>query len=155
MMKIIKNIIITTFLFIIFITMPVKAEERTINIFINRWDIQLTNEEIEILARIVQLECGEDIKENKYATVETIFNRIIDPRYPNNLIEVLSQQGQFSTWKNRNIKEAIPSKDTYESVLMVLSGKTYILSYDILKFNNKPIGNNPIKIGKHYYGSQK
>ena len=47
---------------------------------------------------------------------------------------------------------ATPSIDTYQSVVMVLTGQTNILPFDNLKFNNQPIGNNPIKIGNQYYG---
>ena len=147
----IKKIIIVALLFVTFTITTVRAEETPVN----RWNIQLTADEIELVSRIVQLECGHDIKESKYATIETIFNRIFDPRYPNTVEEVLSQKGQFSTWKNRNIAKATPTDDTYECVAMVLNGQTNILEYDRLKFNNKPIGQNPIKIGAQYYGSQK
>ena len=148
-MKMIKKIIIATLLFTVFTTTKVKAEH------INRWGIQLNMDEIELVSRIVQLECGHDIREGKYATIETIFNRVFDPRYPNTIEEVLSQKGQFSTWKNRNISKATPTEDTYECVAMVLNGQTNVLEYDRLKFNNKPIGQNPIKIGAQYYGKQK
>ena len=148
----IKKIIIVALLLVTFTTTTVKAEEIPI---INRWGITLTADEIELVSRIVQLECGHDIKESKYATIETIFNRMFDPRYPNTVEEVLSQKGQFSTWKNRNIAKATPTDDTYECVAMVLNGQTNVLEYDRLKFNNKPIGQNPIKIGAQYYGSQK
>ena len=147
----IKKIIIVALLLVTFTTTTVRAEET----LVNRWNIQLTADEIELVSRIVQLECGHDIRESKYATIETIFNRIFDPRYPNTLEEVLSQKGQFSTWKNRNIAKATPTDDTYECVAMVLNGQTNVLTYDRLKFNNKPIGQNPIKIGAQYYGSQK
>ena len=150
-MKIIKKLTIVALLLITFTAIPIKANEPVEN----RWNIQLTAEEFETLSRIVQLVCGYDIKESKYATTETILNRIYDPRYPNTLIEVLSQKGQFSTWGKINSKKAIPTNDTYECVLMVLSGQTNILEYDRLKFNNHPIGQKPIKIGKQYYGSQK
>ena len=146
-MKMIKKLIVTTLLLLIFTTTNVKAQ--------NRWNISLTAEEIELVSRIVQLECGHDIRESKYATIETIFNRIFDPRYPNTVEEVLSQQGQFSTWRNRNIEQANPNLDTYESVFMVLNGQTNVLSFDRLKFNNEPIGYSPIKIGGQYYGRQK
>lgn len=146
-MKMIKKIVIMTFIFLFFTTTNIKAE--------NRWNIQLTMDEVELISRIVQLECGYDIRESKCATIETIFNRILDPRYPNTVEEVLSQKGQFSTWKNRNIAKATPTDDTYECVAMVLNGQTNVLEYDRLKFNNRPIGQNPVKIGKQYYGSQK
>ena len=148
----IKKIIIVALLLVTFTTTTVRAEETPV---VNRWNIQLTADEIELISRIVQLECGHDIRESKYATIETIFNRIFDPRYPNTVEEVLSQKGQFSTWKNRNIAKATPTEDTYECVAMVLNGQTNVLEYDRLKFNNRPIGQNPIKIGAQYYGSQK
>lgn len=151
MKKLIKILIVSSLLFITLFAKNVKAENE-ITVFINRWNIQLTAEEIEILSRIVQLECGCDIQQSKCATVETIFNRMVSPKYPNTLIEVLSQKGQFSTWKNRNITEATPTADTYSCVIMVLNGQTNVLEIDNLKFNNKPIGKNPIKIGKQYYG---
>ena len=130
-----KILVVSSLLFITFSSKNVKATE--MNIFINRWNIQLTSEEVEILSRIVQLECGYDIRESKFATVEIILNRMIDPRYPNTLTEVLSQRGQFSTWKNVNSTRAIPTKDTYDCVIMVLNGQTNILEIDRFKFNNK------------------
>ena len=144
-----KILIVSSLLFITFFTTKVKAEEI---VPVNRWGIELTMEEIELLGRIVQLECGHDIRESKYATIETIFNRIFDPRYPNTLEEVLSQKGQFSTWKNRNISKANPTHDTYVCISMVLNGQTNVLEMDSMKFNNKPIGKNPKKIGAQYYG---
>ena len=118
----------------------------------NRWDIQLTADEVELLARIVQLECGHDIRDGKYATIETIFNRIKSEKFPNTLEEVLSQKGQFGTWRNRNIEQATPNLDTYEAIFVVLNGQTNVLGFDRLKFNNVPIGYHPIKIGGQYYG---
>lgn len=119
---------------------------------LNRWNIYLTIEEIEMLSRIVQLEAGGEIIESKYATIETILNRIYSEKYPNTLEEVLSQKGQFSTWENINIDKANPTEDTYIAVTNVLIGKSDVLEMDRLKFNNKPIGKNPIKIGNQYYG---
>ena len=146
-----KILIVSSLLFVTFFTTNVKAEDGAI-IPANRWGIMLTMEEIDLLGRIVQLECGHDIHESKYATIETIFNRIADTRYPNTLEEVLSQKGQFSTWKNRNISKATPTEDTYACISMVLNGQTNVLEMDSMKFNNRPIGKNPIKIGAQYYG---
>lgn len=144
MKMLIKILITSSLLFLTFFATNVKA--------INRWNIELSLEETEILARIVQLECGYDTQESKCATIETIFNRIFNEQYPNTLVEVLSQKGQFSTWKNRNIAEATPTDDTYICINMVLNGETNVLEMDNLKFNNKPIGKHPIKIGAQYYG---
>lgn len=145
-MKFIKKILILLIVFNVFISVKtVNAEEQA-----NRWNIVLSEDEIDLLACIVQLEDGNDIIESKYAVVETIFNRIYSLNYPNTLEEVLSQKGQFSTWKNRKISN--PTEDTYKAIYDVLYGKTNVLEFRRLKFNNKPIGYSPIKIGKQYYG---
>ena len=156
MKKTIKMITLLLF-FTIILSTNINAETKDFNITHgnNRWNIQLTIEEVEMLARIVQLECGHDIRDGKYAVIETIFNRMKDERYPNTLEEVLSQKGQFGTWLNRDIEEANPNLDTYESIFVVLNGQTHILSFDRLKFNNEPIGYKPIKIGGQYFGRQK
>ena len=146
-----KFLIVIIFTFLAFTT-KVKANDAIPIMPMNKWNIYLTIEEIEVLSRIVQLEAGGEIRESKYATIETILNRIVSERYPNTLLEVVSQKGQFSTWKNVMTARATPSIDTYQSVVMVLTGQTNILPFDNLKFNNQPIGNNPIKIGNQYYG---
>lgn len=151
-MKIVK--VLTKFLIVLiftFLAFTTKVKANDI-IPMNKWNIYLTFEEIEVLSRIVQLEAGGEIKESKYATIETILNRIVSEKYPNTLLEVVSQNGQFSTWKNVMSIKATPSIDTYQSVVAVLTGQTNILTFNNLKFNNKPIGNNPIKIGNQYYG---
>lgn len=142
-----KFLIVSIFTFLAFTT-EVKANV----IPVTKWNIQLTLEEVELLSRTVQLEAGGEIAEGKYATAETILNRITSDKYPNTLIEVLSQKGQFSTWKNISSIKATPTIDTYQAIVMVLTGQTNVVAYNTLKFNNKPIGNNPIKIGNQYYG---
>lgn len=142
-----KFLIVLIFVSLIFTT-KVKADV----IPIVKWNIQITTEEIELLSRVVQLEAGGEIRESKYATVETILNRVASPKYPNTLTEVLSQKGQFSTWKCVTSAKATPSLDTYQAVAMVLTGQTNVLPFDNLKFNNRPIGSNPVKIGNQYYG---
>lgn len=147
MRKLISFLIVAIFAVVIN-GVDVKAETP----YQNKWNIYLTPVEIELLSRTIQLEAGGEIKESKYATVETILNRIISNKYPNTLIEVLSQNGQFSTWKYITTTKATPTSETYQCVATVLIGQTNVLGYDNLQFNNKPIGNNPIKIGNQYYG---
>lgn len=149
-MKTIK--VLSKFLIILSATLLFTINVKADTIPIPKWNIQITHEEIELLSRIVQLEAGGEIRESKYATTETILNRVASPKYPNTLTEVLSQKGQFSTWKNVMSTRATPSIDTYQSVAMVLTGQTNVLPFDNLKFNNRPIGSSPVKIGNQYYG---
>ena len=109
----------------------VKLPENTTN----RWSVELTEEEYELVARIGMLECGGEPDLGQQAVFEVIFNRVFHEKYPNDVIEVLSQKGQFSTWKNRNIKRATPTEAIYRNLDLVLAGQTNILPYETVYFS--------------------
>lgn len=116
----------------------------------NRWNLVLTEEECINISKIVELEYGNGSYEAKCAVAETILNRVVDPRFPNSVEEVISSPGQFSTYKR--IGKCIPSEDTNLCVVDVLFGKTNVLPMDYVYFNNQPIGKDIIQIGGHYHG---
>ena len=121
----------------------------------NRWDIILTQNEIDLLARIVMLEAGGEPTLGQEAVVEVIFNRLYLEDFPNTLEDVLSQPKQFSTWKNRNLDAATPTDEVYNSIDNVLSGETHILPYETVYFGvsaeNK---NKQTVIGNHVFCNQ-
>lgn len=131
---------------------PETATEETMLTLENRWNITLTEEEINLLARIVWLEsCGEP-QEGQEAVVEVIFNRMASDKFPDSLYDVLSQQNpvQFCSWKNREIAE--PTEKEYQSIYNVLEGKTNILRNDTLYFSTEPLTPNlDRKIGGHSF----
>lgn len=133
-------------------TSNVKAEASSLTEFVptNRWGIVLTQNEIVDLAKIVQLEYGNGSYEAKVAVAETIFNRMVDPRFPDTLEGVISQSGQFGTYRRKD--KADVSEDTYMVVIDVLFGKTDVLPNDYVYFNNRPIGKEIIQFGGHYHG---
>lgn len=116
----------------------------------NRWDITLTLEEIDLLARIVWAEARGECEEGQEAVVEVIFNRMVSNEFPDNLTLVLSQNGQFSTWEIRN--NATNYDKQIDIVNRVLAGKTNVLDIDVLYFAMSPLGNDIVKhIGCHYF----
>lgn len=102
---------------------------------VNRWGLELTEDEYELVARIGMLECGGEPDRGQQAVFEVIFNRVYHDKYPNTVTEVLSQKGQFTTWKNRNIKRANPSDKIYRNLDAVLAGETNILPYETVYFS--------------------
>lgn len=130
----------------------VEADEPLQQEYHNRWNITLTKEEIDLLARIVWLEaCGEPQK-GQEAVVEVVFNRIASEQYPNTLYDVLSQKNpvQFCSWKNRDI--AKPTEKEYQSIYQVLNGNTNILRNDTLYFSTEPLTPRlDVKIGGHSF----
>ena len=131
---------------------PETATEETMLTLENRWNITLSEDEINLLAKIVWLEsCGEP-QEGQEAVVEVIFNRMASDKYPDTLYDVLSQQHpvQFCSWKNREI--AKPTEKEYQSIHNVLDGKTNILRNDTLYFSTEPLTPNlDHRIGGHSF----
>ena len=124
-----------------------KAESDVAN---NRWDITLTSDEIDLLAKIVWLEARGESDLGKQAVVEVVFNRMIHEYFQGSLYEVLSSRNQFSTWKNKNI--AKPTDSEYDAINKVLNGKTNILPIDTVYFSTSPRNSNIVAhIGCHYF----
>ena len=127
----------------------VEAEEVT---YENRWGIQLTDEEVDLLAKILWIEARGESEAGKKAVVEVIFNRIISEDFPNTLYDVLSQKNptQFASWKLRNTAE--PTEKEYTAIYEVLSGKTSLVKNDTVYFATKKLTRNlDVKIGGHYF----
>ena len=55
----------------------------------NRWNITLTQEEIDLLAKIVWLESQGEPTEGQEAVVEVVFNRMASEKYPDTLYDAL------------------------------------------------------------------
>ena len=129
-----------------------ESEEATEPVYENRWGISLTEEEIDLLARIVWLESSGEPVEGQEAVVEVIFNRMASDLYPDTLYDVLSQGNpvQFCSWKNRDIAE--PTQKEYDSIYNVLNGNTDLLRNDTLYFSTTKLTSNvDVKICCHYF----
>lgn len=116
----------------------------------NRWGIKLTDNEAELLAKILWTESKGESDEGNYAVIECILNRIVSLEYPDSLKEVLSQDKQFSSWGIRD--KANPEEREYELIEEVLRGDTDVLSMDVVYFSTSPRNKNiEKKIGNHYF----
>ncbi len=118
----------------------------------NRWNIQLTEEEIDLLAKILWVEARGESEAGQEAVVEVIFNRMVSKDFPDTLYDVLSQKNptQFESWNLRDSAE--PTEKEYTSIFEVLSGKTSIVKTDTLYFATSKLTRNvDLKIGGHYF----
>ena len=132
---------------------PTEQEIQTAQVLPeNRWHINLSPDEMELLARIVWLESQGEPVEGQQAVVEVVFNRMRSEVYPDTLYEVLSQKNpvQFCSFKNRD--RAKPTQKEYDSIQQVLDGKTRILRDDTMYFSTFPLTEHvEVKIGGHYF----
>ncbi len=116
----------------------------------NKWGIELTEEEIDLLAKIVWLESQGETNKGQQAVIEVILNRMVSTNFKDTLYDVLSEEKQFSTWKNRN--KAKPTEKEYNNIHKVLNDETNILTIDTVFFATKPRNKNiETIIGGHYF----
>lgn len=116
----------------------------------NRWDIELTEDEINLLAKIVWVEARGESDKGQRAVVEVIFNRMIHWQFEGALKEVLSADGEFSSWKSRN--KAEPTDKEYDNIQKVLNGETDITTLKTVYFSTKSRNDKlVVHIGGHYF----
>lgn len=58
---------------------------------------QMTNEDMDLLARCVMCEAGQSNLECAEATTAVILNRVLSDKFPNTVKGVVNQKGQFTT----------------------------------------------------------
>lgn len=112
----------------------------------------LTDEEIDILLKILWAEANNQCMDGQRAVLEVIFNRVLAPEWPDTVIGVLSQKGQFATWKMRNrVNYGSMQTDALQLVYeepMILPDSRYVY-FDTRGRN----GTRKIKLQGHYFGS--
>lgn len=129
-----------------------ETEEQEEQEYQNRWGIQLTEEEIDLLAKILWVEARGESEAGQKAVVEVVFNRMVSEEFPDTLYDVLSQKKpvQFASWKLRD--KAEPTEKEYTSIYAVLNGETCVVREDTVYFATKKLTRNlDIKIDGHYF----
>lgn len=115
----------------------------------------LTEEEKELIYKITYAESGNQTIEGQRAVIEVILNRIHSEHYPNTVEEVLSQQGQFSTWKKIEYIEY--NEEQIKALELVYREEPILNDSNYMYFNSTPFKSTQdnIQIGDHWFGKQK
>lgn len=119
------------------------------------YNITMTKEEADLLRVILALEAQTEPMEGKKAVVEVIFNRVQSPEWPDTVYGVLSQKGQFATWKYRNRPYNTPGDAEDKAIAAVLSEVSPVLpdkSYVFFCTSKRGWMHDCTKIGRHYFG---
>lgn len=118
--------------------------------------VTLTQEETDLLATIIALEAKGEPQEGLQAVAEVVINRMEsgDPYWPDSLTGVLSQRGQFATWRYRNRPYALPGEEEYKAIEAVLQGER-VLPEDYVFFATRKHNwmHNCVRIGHHWFGT--
>lgn len=112
-------------------------------------DIQLTDAELELLAKLVWVEAQGESYEGQQAVAEVIFNRLASPHFPDNLRDVIYGEGQFRSTKY--LRTAKPNQTQYDAIELAFYGP-YILPEDVVFFAQGPLNDHVWgRIGGHVF----
>ena len=81
--------------------------------------------EIEILARCVEAEAGNQRIDVKRAVISVILNRTEDADWPDTISEVIADPYEFATYWNGRMNEVEPSISTYEAISLEMETRSY------------------------------
>ena len=115
--------------------------------------IVISSSEMEELKQIVAAEAQTQSMEGREAVVEVIFNRVLSPEWPDTVHGVLSQRGQFATWRMRGAAWIVPDAATAAIEYVMQNGRTVLPNTTYVYFDTRGTnGRSHIKIGAHYFG---
>lgn len=114
----------------------------------SRYDA-LTENERELIARVVYLEARGEPEEGQQAVAEVILNRVAAENFPSSVESVVYQEGQFAAAED--IEKATPGEKQYAAVEAAMYGEP-VLPMDVVYFSQKGENENVWgKIGGHVF----
>lgn len=117
--------------------------------------ISMTEDDAQLLRSIVALEANYATEglDGQKAVVEVIFNRVLSPRWPDTVSDVIYQKGQFATVKYLKKPYNIPGEHEDDAISEVLrESETVLPSTDYVYFSRgKSNGKAFVKINHHWF----
>lgn len=97
--------------------------------------IELSEEDVETLARLVWLEARGEPFEGQVAVVEIVLNRILSPSFPGTVEEVVYQTGPIQFSPAALIPETTAGEEQYRAVEVALAAAEPITDADVVYFS--------------------
>lgn len=112
----------------------------------------VSEEETEMISRIVELESGNQCLEGRRMVAAVILNRCDHEQFPDTVEEVISEPGQFQTYKH--IEETDPSWKSDLAVKMELESRS---NSEVVFFRTEHYGMGApaMRIQDHYFSKIK
>ena len=109
------------------------------------------DEDLELLAKCVEAEAGNQGYLGKRLVCDVVLNRASSPEFPDTIEEVINQPGQFSVVANGMIDKVEPSDDTWEAIA---NETEYRTDAEILYFRTgkySEFGEPAYQVDDHYF----
>ena len=117
--------------------------------------ISMTDSDTQLLRSILALEANAATEgfEGQKAVVEVIFNRVLSPKWPNTVSDVIYQRGQFATVKYLRKPYNTPGEAEDDAISAVLrETETVLPSTDYVYFSRgKSNGKAFVKLNHHWF----
>ena len=111
--------------------------------------VQLTEEETDLLARLIWVEARGESAEGQQAVAEVVLNRLASGQFRNSLRDIILDVEQFVP--HELLKKAEPAQSQYEAIDRALYGP-YLLPIDVYYYGTTPITDNVWgRIGGHIF----
>lgn len=128
---------------------PFIYEEEKVEVECRYPDLELTQDDIELLARMVWVEAQGEPEEGQQAVAEVVLNRLAADNFQDTLKGVIYAEGQFRS--TAFLEDAEPTQTQYEAVEQALNGP-YVLPKDVVFFATYAVNKNVWgKIGGHTF----
>lgn len=111
--------------------------------------------ELEVLAKCVEAEAGNQSIDVKRAVISVILNRTEDADWPDTISEVIADPYEFATYWNGRMNEVEPSISTYEAISLEMETRSYPGLYYFDMDDYLPYGTPYVKMGNLYFSTKK
>ena len=119
---------------------------------INPEDMYL--ESMEMLARCVEAEAGNQGLEGKRLVVDVILNRVIDPDFPDSIQKVIGQPYHFSVYWNGAMEKVEVTEETRQAIRMELEEISYPGVMYFREGDWSLYGTPWKQVGDHYFSTK-
>lgn len=118
----------------------------------------ISEEELDLFARCVQAEAGNQGLEGKRLVADVILNRVDSDTFPDTITEVILQKTghcyQFSVVGDGAIDRAEPDEETYEAIRLKLESRSHPELMYFAATGYLPYGEPWGKVGGHYFNTE-
>ena len=113
----------------------------------------LTQEEIELIALVTMAEAEGECEYGQRLVIDTILNRVDDPRFPDNVHDVIYQKNQFAGMYGERIERCYVKEELVQLVREELENRT---NSEVVFFRTgryHSYGVPLFQVGAHYFSS--
>ena len=114
------------------------GSDRTYTSYANGKAIKYSDKDLEIVARMMVHEAGNQPETGQIAIAEVIYNRVVSSEFPNNVQDVVYAPSQFTNAKDLMKSAYTPSERQLKLAKQVLEGKLKVLNDPNIVFFRNP-----------------